>query len=155
MLFLFPPKLNLIDKQFTRLKVIEEVGRDPHGGVLWRCQCKCGNMITVAAVRLQSGNVKSCGCLKRDAAKAKQHMATDAVIRDGMNLNVLSSVTRSNTGVRGVSYNLNHKNYEAKLVLRGKTVFRGVYHTLQEAVEARKEAEKTFLQPLKDKLGLM
>jgi hypothetical protein len=119
-----PAKLNLTSKRFTCLTTLYELS-SIHGQVQWYCQCDCGKFIIVSASRLRSGNVKSCGCLKRDIARYRQKNATAAVIRDGTSKNILSQVTHSNTGVRGISYNKHSRKYEVQLVLRGKVVFRG------------------------------
>jgi hypothetical protein len=42
-----------------KLTIIEEVGRDPHGNVLWRCICECG-VVCEKANRSLAGGVKSC-----------------------------------------------------------------------------------------------
>lgn len=34
--------------------------------VSWLCRCECGNMVTVAATSLKSGNTKSCGCFRNE-----------------------------------------------------------------------------------------
>ena len=143
-------KLNLTDKRFTRLLALSEVGIDAHGQVQWLCQCDCGNQIVVTAVRLRSGNVKSCGCLKRDIARCRQKNATAAVICDGTSKNILSQVTHSNTGIRGVSYNKVSHKYEAKLMCQGKIRFRGYFEKLDDAVAARKAAEQKWIKPLVD-----
>lgn len=146
-------KLNLTNQRFTRLLALHEVGSDNHGQIQWLCQCDCGKQIVVTAVRLRSGNVKSCGCLKRDIARYRQKKATAAVIRNGTSKNILSHTTHSNTGIRGVSYNRVSHKYEAKLMYQGKIRFRGSYSDLDEAVEARKAAEKKWIQPLADEWG--
>ena len=147
-----PAKLNLAGQRFTRLTALSEVGSN-RGQIQWLCQCDCGKQIIVSAARLQSGNVKSCGCLKRDIAIAKQKNATAVVIRDGTSKNILSHTTHSNTGIRGVSYNNSSHKYEAKLMYQGKIRFRGSYSELNEAVEARKAAEKKWIKPLADEWG--
>lgn len=35
-------------------------------GRVYECVCDCGNCVDVAWCRLKCGNVKSCGCLRRD-----------------------------------------------------------------------------------------
>lgn len=57
---------NLVGQTFTRLTVVELVRKGKRAGVatLWKCQCECGNTITVRAPHLKNGNTKSCGCLR-------------------------------------------------------------------------------------------
>lgn len=55
---------------FGRLTVIRREGTYifPSGQKrpLWLCKCDCGNVITVFARNLISGNTQSCGCLKKE-----------------------------------------------------------------------------------------
>lgn len=56
---------DLTGQRFSRLVVIS---RAPNHGrrTMWNCRCDCGNEVVVRAENLQSGNSKSCGCLKID-----------------------------------------------------------------------------------------
>lgn len=59
---------NLTGQKFGRLTVIklaEKVGRRYY----WTCKCDCGNIKKVRSDSLKSGNVKSCGCLKKEQDK--------------------------------------------------------------------------------------
>ena len=105
----------------------------------------------MSASRLQSGNVKSCGCLKREQALTKQKSATAAVICDGTSKNIRSKIVHSNTGVKGVSYNKASKKFEAKLILAGEVKFRQNYESLEAAVAVRKAAEEQWVGPLLEK----
>jgi len=60
---------DLTGRQFGRLTAIEIVGRDKYKNVLWMCQCVCGGKSIVPAHSLLSGNTKSCGCTRKEAAK--------------------------------------------------------------------------------------
>lgn len=51
---------------FHYLKALEPVGRTETGRVLWRCKCKCDKEIVVCGVYLRNGDVKSCGCIRRE-----------------------------------------------------------------------------------------
>lgn len=37
------------------------------GKLYWDCLCDCGNRTTVYDYSLKSGNVRSCGCLRRES----------------------------------------------------------------------------------------
>lgn len=58
---------NLIGQKFGRLIVIERVGSDKRGNVLWLCECECGNITKpIPSVNLINGNTSSCGCLQKN-----------------------------------------------------------------------------------------
>lgn len=48
-------------QSFGRLLVQELVGRK-NNVVVWRCVCKCGNVVEVKGTNLRSGHTTSCGC---------------------------------------------------------------------------------------------
>lgn len=64
-------KLNLKDKKFGKLTVIEEYGKDKRNQILWKCLCECGNITYVTTYRLNKGKTLSCGCLM-SAINSKQ-----------------------------------------------------------------------------------
>ena len=53
---------NMIGKQFGKLTVIAEAGRDKRRETLWECLCSCGNKTVVLGGNLRQGKVHSCGC---------------------------------------------------------------------------------------------
>jgi hypothetical protein len=61
--------IDLTGQRFGRLTVLESAPRvDAYAR--WRCRCECGTLIAVSSRDLRQGNVKSCGCLRRDTARA-------------------------------------------------------------------------------------
>lgn len=57
-------KAEMIGKKFGKLTPIEEGGH--MGGLLaYKCQCDCGNIVTVRGPSLRSGNTTSCGCVHK------------------------------------------------------------------------------------------
>lgn len=62
--------INITGKVFGRLTAVERVKNDRHGRTMWLCLCSCGSEVKVLAYSLRSGHSKSCGCLKRDLARA-------------------------------------------------------------------------------------
>lgn len=67
--------IDLLGKQFGRLTVYESApDRVSRGGSrkkAWRCRCKCGNNVTATTQDLRRGDVRSCGCLKRELTSAR------------------------------------------------------------------------------------
>lgn len=64
--------VNLLGTTFGRLEVKERLGSrlmgrtGVHYLVFWRCQCQCGNSVELSTGQLNSGNTRSCGCLRRE-----------------------------------------------------------------------------------------
>ena len=58
---------DFIGKNFGRLTVIKDSDkRDNKGGIIWECQCDCGNKVYVSTSNLtrSNGATISCGCAK-------------------------------------------------------------------------------------------
>lgn len=64
---------SLNGRVFGRLTVSDSSATTPgeRKRTICTCVCSCGNILTVLADALRSGNTKSCGCLRREVA-AKQ-----------------------------------------------------------------------------------
>lgn len=83
-----PKVVDLTGQVFGRLTVLEldHVKRSTRN---WKCQCSCGNTVSVREYNLKSGNTKSCGCTRKEKSLVR-------------NLNVKQVKTRDNQG--GVYY---------------------------------------------------
>ena len=55
-------KVDLTGQRFGKLTAVKEIGRDKHGGVLWLCECDCGNTREVPSGLLRRNVTSSCGC---------------------------------------------------------------------------------------------
>lgn len=63
------PAIDLTSKRFGRLVVIERDFSYPSGtgkSAYWKCQCDCGNTISVRQDKLKNGITQSCGCLSKE-----------------------------------------------------------------------------------------
>lgn len=58
--------LDLLNKKFNRLLVIEKTETRKSRSVVWKCICDCGEMTFVSAGSLKNGHTQSCGCLSRE-----------------------------------------------------------------------------------------
>lgn len=64
-----PPFKDITGQVFGRLVAIEPtLKRSWSGGVIWKCQCQCGNQKEIEAHSLTSNLTKSCGCLHKEIA---------------------------------------------------------------------------------------
>lgn len=63
-----PNKVKMIGQVFSRWTVLEEVGKNKHGQILWKCLCECGNLKVIDGGSLRNGGSKSCGCWKSEKA---------------------------------------------------------------------------------------
>lgn len=62
----------IVGNRYGRLVALERVERKPWlkgRDARWRCRCDCGRETVVSLPALQSGNTKSCGCLRRETSR--------------------------------------------------------------------------------------
>lgn len=148
----------IIGKRFGRLTVLDWKINE-NNRTVYICQCDCGNETTAIYSDLISGKKSSCGCLRVDMAsqsiketykpmRDKQKIAQV----DGTVAYTLDSKTSKNsvTGITGVSKMASGK-YRAYINLARKQIRLGTFKTLEEAAEARKEAEEKYYRPILDR----
>lgn len=68
--------LDLAWKVFGRLSVVARVGQSNDGKITWLCRCSCGVEIVLVGASIKRGNVKSCGCLRREVTSARRRAGT-------------------------------------------------------------------------------
>jgi hypothetical protein len=62
--------IDLTGQKFGRLTAVRKEPRSRRDYWLWSCEC---GVLTVAEpVNVKTGRIKSCGCLRREQAKARQ-----------------------------------------------------------------------------------
>lgn len=141
-------KTNMVDlagRKFGMLTAIEPSDERKGRSVVWRCRCDCGREIEASAYMLTSGQRVSCGC-KREAEIAE--MGRNLVV-DGTRPCMFNNKPRSDssTGIRGVQYDKRSGLYYATLKFQGRRHWLGSYRSIQDAANARREAEETIVDP--------
>ena len=63
-------QVDMVGERFGRLVVLCRAGSDGSGRARWRCRCDCGGEIVTLRQTLREGDAKSCGCLRRENARA-------------------------------------------------------------------------------------
>ena len=72
--------IDLTGNIYGRLTVICQVENTKEGRARWKCRCDCGNEKDIPGKDLRRGNIKSCGCLRREASSSrkKTHGASES-----------------------------------------------------------------------------
>ncbi len=65
--------VNLSGRKYGRILVIAKSHSDSYNRSYWWCECACGEYITVRGTHLNSGGIKSCGCLMREMVKGSNN----------------------------------------------------------------------------------
>lgn len=63
-------RIDLKGKVFGRLTVVEKAAPINRRSA-WVCRCDCGATVIVKTEKLTSGHTRSCGCLRREAARIR------------------------------------------------------------------------------------
>lgn len=152
-------RIDLANQTFGRLTVISFFGSSSNGNALWLCQCQCGNKCIVDSQRLQKGFTRSCGCLRSEISRLniKANNQTKKYMGNPKNFQLInrtnlvaSTLKRSNnkSGVIGVSWDKTAQKWVARLYFQGHLVLNHVYVHMEDAIVARKAAEKRCIVPL-------
>ena len=138
---------DLENKQFGLLTALYLTGKIKNGSYLWHCRCACGNYTDVTARDLNRG-VKSCGCLKKRPPESYHSIEHNLHFEDGTCIeNLIASQKRpilSNTGVRGVYFQKRSGKYSACITFKKKKYSLGTYADINDAINARKNAEEKY-----------
>ncbi len=127
---------------FGYLTPIEPTNKRHRKDVVWRCRCKCGNIVEMAATRLLVGNTLSCGCMKAENIRAasKNIAGTHLVLA----LKDDEKKTDTLSGYTGVSPK--RDKWYAHITYRGKRYHLGTYSNIEDAVKARARAKELVME---------
>ena len=143
-----------IGNTYGQLKVVDYVGtKEQKAGKrraflpFMKCKClKCGNFVEIPLTRLKQGGAKQCKkCnvisslpIGIEYTKAASIDGTQVYCIDGRKKINKNSTTKYN----GVSYMKGSHKYRAYINFKRKQYHLGSYEKIEDAVSARKEAEK-------------
>lgn len=156
-----PPKepKDLVGQKFGRLTVLARAGKVKYV-YIWRCQCECGNIVEVSSESLNHGT-KSCGCLvsETNRIKGKENLKkfTSQDLIDGTSIKNITrkkTVKNNTSGYTGVTFDNKTNSWLAQIGFKGKNYNLGRYKDKQEAIEARRKAEKELFGSFLEKLNL-
>lgn len=147
---------NIIGKKNGRLTVLEETNkRTKDNIIICKCKCDCGNIVEARKDTLLNGMKNSCGCLdKETSVQTFNEYIKPNLVENTYLLALTRRKAKNNTsGFKGVSFRKDMNKWQAKITFKGVIYSLGCFHTLEEAAQARKEAEEKYFQPILEKYG--
>lgn len=145
--------VDITGKRFGRLIALEPTDQRISGSIVWRCQCDCGNEHFASVSGLRAGTQLSCGCLlekshEKGLAKAHKYInEVDRISKTRKSMLIARKSKANTSGYKGVSRRANGK-YEAYLHFKGKKISFGIFDTVEEAAQARKDGEEVYFKPI-------
>lgn len=148
---------DLTGKFFGKLEVLGRSDkRNPRGArttPMWECRCECGNITYKATDTLNYTN--ECMCQECKGKIGAEIARSSAGFVGGTQISKITNMkpTATNTtGVRGVSYDKRSNRYRARLKFQGKLLNFGSYVKFEDAVAARRDAEKEYFGAFLDSI---
>lgn len=133
-------RVDLKGQRFGLLTVLAPA-ENIDGRTAWLCRCDCGREVVKKTLYLRDGRVKSCGCIRKNG------IANYLTYIDGTCVEMLQAknVRKNNkSGAPGVDWRASRHCWRAAICFRGKRYHLGSYDYFEDAVNARREAEKEF-----------
>jgi len=138
---------DLTGQKIGRLTVLERSDQYATRGQrtvqLWKCRCDCGTITYKATDVLTNDAISMCqDCAARYGIQKAREKAG---FTGGTQLTKIINPTTTSgncSGVRGVYLDSKTGRYRARIKLQGKLHNLGSYHTLEEAIEARRAGEE-------------
>ncbi len=137
-----PLRKDLTGKTFGYLTAITPVGKNERNNVIWKCQCRCGKEVDVAATQLIAMNTTSCGCLKTDIIRYINRYEGGTELRKVLSDDAISHRTAS--GYTGVY--LVRGKWVARMIYKGISYSLGSYFKIEDAVKARALAKERVME---------
>lgn len=140
---------DLTGQVFGKLTVIGRSDKRNSRGTrttpMWECRCECGNITYKAKDTLTNLDLSMCSeCAEKYAAeKARAGAGFVGGTQISKIRNMKVPITNT-SGCRGVYYDKKTNKYRARLKFKGKIMNFGSFSNFEDAVAARKAAEKEY-----------
>lgn len=142
-----PKKIIKEGTKFEHLTVIE-LGKHVKGrGYYYLCECDCkkNTRLEVRRDMLLCGAVTSCGCVHDNLFEINKRKTYKKTFVESTNVSKIAynKLQKNNTsGCKGVSWHKDKSKWYARIMFQGKSYSLGYYTDIEQAISARKTAEK-------------
>lgn len=132
-----------IGKTFGNLTILDVFRKEGEKVLFCKCKCNCGKESVARLTAVRNGQIKNCDHESLPNLEAGRKMMEELSI-SGTNISSLSQkISRNNkTGVKGVCVNSANGKFRAYINFRRKQYPLGEFENLEDARQARLEAEK-------------
>ncbi len=111
-----------------------------------KCECSCGDLFWTKKERVINGTITTCGHNRDKQLEHGRVVHTNEMLVDGTLISAIDGRRKTNknnaTGVNGVSFMPAYNKYRAYINFKRKQYHLGMFYKLEDAVDARKLAEK-------------
>ena len=143
----------MIGQTFGRWTILREFRNGRF--LYYECRCACGTVREVRANSIRSGRSKSCGCLKQERAKdviaenSRERLTTNAAYKTNFQAIEREKPYKNNkSGHKGVYWAKQKGIWKAVIYVQKKCIYLGGYHDINDAIQAREDAEQKYFLPL-------
>ena len=150
---------DLTGKVFGKLTVLgrsdKRNSRGKRTTPMWECRCECGAIIYKATDTLKNSDISMCNdCAGKYAAGIARQSAGFVGGTQITKIMDMTPTAANTSGVRGVYYEKRSNKWRARLRFKGKTMSFGSFARFEDAVFARKEAERIYFGEFLEENGL-
>lgn len=144
---------SLVGQEFGRLTVTHKTGLTKYGYQKYLCKCVCGEEKEIESQSLTSGRTRSCGCLQKERVLSSLEPYLEKNQKEGTLLSSLNAKKPKNntSGFKGVTKNKRNGKWIAQIAFKRKNIYLGEFVDIQDAINARKEAEEKYFKPILEK----
>lgn len=146
-------RIDITGNRFGRLVAIRPTEERLGNSIKWLCKCDCGKECIVASIHLRKGSTTSCGCVSSEVHKNSVKKAKDirnAYVVENTDVMMISNQklqSNNTSGCKGVSFDSSVNLWKAYITFKGTRYYLGGYREKEDAIAARKEAEKKVYGP--------
>ena len=143
-------KEDITGERYDRLKAIHPTDkRDVTGSIVWEFECECGNTVELSVGTFRSGRVHSCGCKYKETRSDCNSYRKDFVDNTCLSAIVTAKKpnARNTSGYTGVYFDKRSGKWQAYINYQKKRYYLGLFGKIDDAVKARKLAEKHIHDP--------
>lgn len=130
----------IVGTKIGKLTIVSEVSKGRY-----ECRCDCGNTEIRGYDSLKGKSnhqCRKCGDKVRDAGRKSSELVNADYV-DGTQLSQLGKMTSANkSGYVGVNWDKSRGKWQASIRFKGKKINLGRYDYIQDAIDARKAAER-------------